>query len=1375
MKKVLGLDLGTTSIGWALVNQAEDASEKSSIIRAGVRVNPLSVDEKDSFEKGKAITTNADRTLKRGMRRNLQRYKLRRTHLRETLIAMGWIPSSGFRYSEEGPNSTYSTYRLRAKAATEEISLAELSRVLLMINKKRGYKSSRKTDSTEEGNLIDGMSVAKALYERGLTPAQYSLELIAAGKKVLPDYYRSDLLAEFESIWQKQQFFYPDILTKEFKEKVLRSGKNGAAKLFLAVHNIYTADNKGKEKRTVALQWRVDALSQQLDKEHLAYVVTDLAGAIQNSSGYLGAISDRSKELFFNKQTVGQYLYARLTEDHHYSTRNVVFYRQDYIDEFNTIWECQKQFHPELTDEAKHRLEQEIIFYQRRLKSQKNLISLCEFEQREVRTIQDGKVVVRTHGCRVAPRSSLLFQEFKIWQVLNNVIIKQRAGEGLCWNLSEDEKAHLAQELSIRPKMSAAEALKLLRFNSRQYELNYKQLEGNVSMTVFFEKYLEIVSATGHGEYDLKKMSFEEASSVIKDVFSALGFNTDILSFRTDLPKEQYEQQPLFKLWHLLYSYEGDNSNTGDYSLIEKISTLCSMPREYAAILSKITFKEDYASLSHKAMSKILPYLKAGNTYDLACGYAGYNHSHSMTAEERDSRPLKDRLEVLPKGALRNPVVEKIINQMINVVNAVADEYGKPDEIHIELARELKQSAKEREEDSRKIAENTRKNEDLVNMLKKEFGLVSVSKNDLLRFKLYEELKENGYKTLYSNQYIPRDILFSKSIDIEHIIPQALLFDDSFSNKTLEFRDINIEKSRETANDYVRAKYGQEYYDQYKLRVEDLYEKGVISKAKRNKLLMPAKDIPEGFIERDLRNSQYIARKSRELLEDYVHIVMPTSGAITARLREDWQLVDVMKELNLPKYAAVGRVSEEIREDGHVVKRIDDWTKRDDHRHHAMDALTIAFTKPSHIQYLNNLRTRVTCPEEFEELMKTETVSEDRKRILTPPMPLNDLRASFKKELESVLVSIKAKNKVVTRNVNRIKTADGVKKQLTLTPRGLLHKEQVYGKRFLYETYFSPVGAKMTADEIERVASQAERDALRSRLMAFDGNSKKAFTGSHSVDRDPIYTNDSLTATVPSKVKCVRLKTVYSIRKDIDPNLSVDKVLDQRIRQLLTARLAEYGGDPKKAFSNLTENPIWLNEEKRIPVKRVTIVENFDLDALHDKRDKDGRSILDIQGYAIPSDFVNLRNNHHIAIYKDENGDFQEVVVPFFEALNRITQGYPAVDKHFRKQDGWEFQFSIKSNEMFVFPNPNTGFNPTEIDLLDPKNYAEISPNLFRVQKIGSKDYTFRHHLESTINQNQKELMDITWKRIRSLPGLNGAVKVRINHIGQIVAVGEYD
>ena len=97
----------------------------------------------------------------------------------------------------------------------------------------------------------------------------------------------------------------------------------------------------------------------------------------------------------------------------------------------------------------------------------------------------------------------------------------------------------------------------------------------------------------------------------------------------------------------------------------------------------------------------------------------------------------------------------------------------------------------------------------------------------------------------------------------------------------------------------------------------------------------------------------------------------------------------------------------------------------------------------------------------------------------------------------------------------------------------------------------------------------------------------------------------------------------------------------------------------------------------------------------------------------------------------------------------------------------------MKQNECFVFPDPKTGFDPNEVDLLNPDNYAKISPNLFRVQKMGSKDYWFRHHLETTVDNITNDLRDLTWKRIRNANGLKDIVKVRINHVGEIVKVGE--
>lgn len=553
------------------------------------------------------------------------------------------------------------------------------------------------------------------------------------------------------------------------------------------------------------------------------------------------------------------------------------------------------------------------------------------------------------------PRSSLLFQEFKIWSVLNNVTLTDRA-TGECLQLSAEDRKKLADFLAVNDKITVPEMLRLLGRASRGYDVNYKEIQGNLTMSALYRKFLGVVSASGHGEYDLRKLSYSGAYKLLCEVFSALGFGTDYLTFDASLPKEEYERQPMFKLWHLLYSYEGDNSKTGDESLIGKVSEICKMPLEYARIIASVKLLDDYASLSHKAMHKILPHMKDGCTYDEACARAGYNHSSSITKEENEARELKDRLEILPKGALRNPVVEKILNQMVNVVNTVLDEYGRPDEIHIEMSRELKQNAKQREQATQSIADNTKRDEGIVKILQTEFHLPYVSKRDILRYRLYDELKSNGYRTLYSNQYIPKDLLFSPSIDIEHIIPQALLFDDSYSNKTLEFSDVNRDKGKETALDYVSRKYGPAELDAYRLRVIDLCSQGVISARKRDRLLMKQSEIPSDFVNRDLTNSQYIARKSMEMLGEIVRDVMPTTGSITALLREQWQLVDVMKELNLPKYRQAGKTFTVTKSDGQSLEKIsDDWTKRNDHRHHAMDALTIAFTRRSHIKVLNTL------------------------------------------------------------------------------------------------------------------------------------------------------------------------------------------------------------------------------------------------------------------------------------------------------------------------------------------------------------------------------------------------------------------------------------
>ena len=1401
MKKILGLDLGVGSVGWALVNEAESNGEKSSIIKLGVRVinydnfvssdtgKEVKGDPGDFFSRGKGVSPNKGRTDSRSMRRNLQRYKLRREDLVNMLKEAGFITNESI-LSEQGNRTTFETYRLRAKAATKEISLEEFARVLLMINKKRGYKSSRKAKGGEDGALIDGMEVAKKLYDEDLTPGQLCLLLMDEGKKRMPDFYRSDLQAELHRIWDFQHNFYPSLLTDETKEEILGKNKKQtwailAARFDAAGTRIVglKRTTKGRDQKRENYLWRTEALSEQLDIESLAIVLQEINGEIHSSSGYLGAISDRSKALFFNKQTVGQYLMALLDKDPHVSLKNMVFYRQDYLDEFERIWETQAQYHSELTAVLKHEIRDTVIFYQRRLKSQKSLIGFCEFESTKRDVVIDGKTKTITIGSRVIPRSSPLFQEFKVWQTLNNLEVIVKADHSR-HPLSEEDKALLADELSVRKKLSDKEVLKLLYDKPSTLSLNYEEVEGNTTSADFYQAYSQLLEMSGHEPLDFKNSSAKVIKENVREVFSSLGWNTDILSF--DPTNKKLDNEPYYKLWHLLYSFEGDNTITGDGNLKDKVAQFMHFDREYASYLANVTFVEDYGSLSAKAIRKILPFLKEGNKYDVACMYAGYRHSAaSLTKEEIANKELKDRLTILPKGVLRNPVVEKILNQMVNVINEVIDTYGRPDEIRVELARELKKNAKQREKLAQSIASATKEQEDVRRILREEFNIAYPSRNDVTRYRLYEELKGNGYHTLYSDTYIPREKLFSKEYDIEHILPQARLFDDSFSNKTLEVRSINIEKGKRTALDYVAEKYGKEGLQLYRQRCESLFGGNKEKQAKLRKLLMSASEIPTDFLARDLTTTQYIAKKAFEMLGDISRRVVATTGSITDQLRSDWQLVDVMKELNWDKYNALGKVEYHQDRDGRQIGRITDWTKRNDHRHHAMDALTVAFTKDVFIQYFNN-KNASEQPNSNEYAIKSKYFEGGR---AIPPMPLGELRGEAKHHLQNILVSIKAKNKVVTTNINKIPG----KKRNTLrvaqqTPRGQLHNETIYGSRKEYITREEKVGAGFDEAKIMTVCRKIYREALLARLMQFGGDAKKAFTGKNSLDKNPIWIDKERGITVPPKVKTVTQEVRYTIRKSIDDSLSVDKVVDVRIRRLLQQRIEQYGS-AKAAFANLDENPIWLNKEKGIKLKRVTIYGISNAQALHEKHDKDGNLLLDENGNRIPVDFVNTGNNHHVAIYRrpvldkqglpklDEHGEvvyeLEEKIVSFYEAVARANEGVSIIDKTYNQDEGWQFLFTMKQNEYFVFPNENTGFDPEEIDLLNPDNYALISPNLFRVQKFSTKDYFFRHHLETTV-ESEKSMQEITWKRITSLIKLQGIVKVRVNHIGQIVSVGEY-
>jgi len=160
------------------------------------------------------------------------------------------------------------------------------------------------------------------------------------------------------------------------------------------------------------------------------------------------------------------------------------------------------------------------------------------------------------------------------------------------------------------------------------------------------------------------------------------------------------------------------------------------------------------------------------------------------------------------------------------------------------------------------------------------------------------------------------------------------------------------------------------------------------------------------------------------------------------------------------------------------------------------------------------------------------------------------------------------------------------------------------------------------------------REALLQRLSEYGGDAKKAFTGKNALSKCPVWIDEAQGLAVPEKVRTVVLQREGTVRKEIGKDIKIEKVVDKRVQQLLRERLKLYGGNAQKAFSNLEENPIWLNKEKGIRLKRVTIRVMDACVPIHQKRDKNGRLMLTAEGLSLPTDYVCTGNNHHVAIYQ---------------------------------------------------------------------------------------------------------------------------------------------
>lgn len=1079
---------------------------------------------------------------------------------------------------------------------------------------------------------------------------------------------------------------------------------------------------------------------------------------------YVAEVKNRHQQLRDEGQTIGQKFYAELKKNEFYRIKQQVFPREAYIEEFDSICAEQQRHHNEILNNAViEKLRNEIIYFQRKLKSQKGLVSFCEFE-RFVTKNSDGKESFA--GPKVTPRSSPLFQVCKIWESINSLSIQNRLGEKLV--LSIDQKQKLFEYLDIHEKLTAKELFKILELKEKEGWYTNKQIERGIQGNTTKSQILKIISSSSpHLQFKLTISSNENKECHLVDRKTG-EINESLLSEQIT---DEFATQPLYKLWHTIYSISDQSECT------KALIQLFGFETEIAQKLANIDFtKSGFGNKSAKAIRKMLPYLMKGYVYSDACSFAGYNHSDSLTRSENTMRLLLTRIPNLSKNSLRQPVVEKILNQMINVVNSLIEKHGQIDEIRVELARELKQSKDERNETFANLNRRERENESIRKRITDEYGL-RATRNNVIKWRLFHEIMNEESKLNATCIYCGKpfglaDTLSGNSIDVEHIIPKALLFDDSQSNKTLSHRSCNELKAKRTAFDFMASK-GNEELEQYVDRVNHLFKNRLIKKAKRDKLLMTEGKIPQDFIDRQLRQTQYIAKKSKEILEQVCRNVWSTSGSITEYLRRIWGWDDVLMNLQLPKYreAKLTEWVEWQTNNGqiHREERIKDWSKRDDHRHHAIDALTIACTQQGFIQRINKLSADGNRREMYEEVGKTKNQNLlEAYMVSKRPFTTKEVEMA----VDQVLISFKAGKKVATFGNRKIKRNG--KKQIVQTkiiiPRGALSEESVYGKIKVVEKN-KPV--KYLFENSDLIFKPRIKALVVARLQDHEGDVKKAI---QSLKKNPIFLDGDSTIELKFAT-CFKEEYVIKYPIETIKAKDLDYVVDRKIRQLIKERLELHGNKEKEAF----KTPLYFDNEQKQPIRSVRMLTGLS-SVVPVSKDSEGRE----------TGFVKPGNNHHIAFYIDENGNKTEHGCTFWHAVERKKYGIPVIIKNPKEvwdkillaqvdypqdflsklpTDKWIFDESLQQNEMFIL-----GLLPDEIDEAIFKGDQKLlGKYIYRVQKMsikgnGSLDMTFRHQYETTINDTSDAKNSLRFYNIQSIKAFEklNPHKIRVSSLGEI-------
>lgn len=591
--------------------------------------------------------------------------------------------------------------------------------------------------------------------------------------------------------------------------------------------------------------------------------------------------------------TLGQFLAMRLAEGKDARVRldgesqSYDFYPQRrHIDyEFGRIWEAQARHHPDLLTEAARAALHRVLFFQRPLKAQE--IGVCTF-------LTDERRLAKAHPA---------FQERRLYEEVNQLEIETPGAPSRGLTLAERD----ALILELRGKR----------------EVSFKRLGQRIKLDEG-QRFNKASETRTHLAGDVVRAAMSD-----KKRFGDDWAHVDSARQAAIIDRIMEEEDP-----DALHAYL-----TGEQDLDDA----------RAEAVAKTSLPEGHGRIGPTATARILEQLKAEViSYSEAVARCGWHHSDFRTGEVLETLPYYGELltREIPPGTLNpadppelrwgkitNPTVHIGLRQIEKLVNAIIATHGRPDQIVVELARELKLNEKDKEEHNRRIRRDTAAAVARGETLRRE-GIPDSGANRML-LRMWEELNPReplDRRCPYCGGQIGMRQLFSEA-DIDHIIPYSRCLDDSVGNKVVAHRQCNRAKGNRTP--YERWGHDPERWDIIAAQAGRLHTSkqwrfgpGAIERMERD----------GGFLARQLTDTQYLSRMTRTYLSSLypdkeaggVYVI---PGRMTAMLRRLWGLNTILYDHNIVEN-----------------KHSDAPKNRLDHRHHAIDAAVVAVTTRGQMQ-----------------------------------------------------------------------------------------------------------------------------------------------------------------------------------------------------------------------------------------------------------------------------------------------------------------------------------------------------------------------------------------------------------------------------------------